>query len=262
MKVVVITGSTRGIGYGLADAFLNLDCAVTISGRGGSSLDEARNNLLANHPDARLLSLPCDVQDYQQVQLLWDKSYDRFGRIDIWINNAGISQPLLDIYQLPPDKMEAIVHTNLLGTLYGCRVALQGMLEQGSGAIYNLEGMGSNGRKQRGVNLYCTTKAAIRYLNEALVMETGDLPVVVGAIAPGMVITDMITQPYEDLPEQWEKDKRIFNILGDRVDAVAPRLAVEILNNDKHGATIGRNRSWLVFLRFLTAPFTKRQVID
>jgi short-subunit dehydrogenase len=141
-------------------------------------------------------------------------------------------------------------------------VALDGMVEQGFGALYNMKGMGSNGRKQRGVNLYGTTKAAIRYLNEALAMETGDLPVIVGALAPGMVITDMITEPYEDRPERWEKDKRIFNIIGDRVESVTPWLAAEILKNDKSGVTIKRYKPWSVFLRFLTAPFVKRQVVD
>jgi short-subunit dehydrogenase len=162
---------------------------------------------------------------------------------------------------LAPEQMGSIVETNILGTMYGSRVALNGMIGQGFGALYNMEGMGSNGRKQAGVNLYGTTKYALRYLNEALVMETRGTPVLVGALSPGMVVTDMITGPYADRPEQWEKDKRIFNIIADRVETVTPWLAKEILRNKKHGARINWNRRGRLLGRFLTAPFRRRQVI-
>ncbi|MGD2079494.1 MAG: SDR family oxidoreductase, partial [Chloroflexota bacterium] len=211
---------------------------------------------------AAILGQPCDVRQADQVQALWDAAKERFGRVDIWINNAGVSQPLVDVRQLSPEQMAAIVETNLLGTLYGSRVALNGMIEQGFGALYNMEGLGSDGRKQSGVNLYGTTKHAIRYLNEVLATEIKDTPVLVGALAPGVVVTDLLTDPYADRPEQWEEDKRIFNIIADRVETIAPWLAREILQNEKQGARIRWNRRGKLMRRFLLAPFRKRQVVD
>lgn len=262
MKIIVITGSTRGIGYGLADAFLDLGQAVVVSGRGQPGVEVASDSLSRKHQGATILGQPCDVTQAEQVQALWDAAEAHFGRVDIWINNAGVSQTLGDIRQLPPEQMATIVETNILGTLYGSRVALNGMIEQGFGALYNMEGLGSNGRKQAGIALYGTTKYAIRYLNEALEMETRDSPVLVGALSPGMVVTDLLTDPYADRPEQWEKDKRILNILSDRVETVTPWMAREILANEKHGARINWNRRGRLLVRFLTAPFRRRQVID
>ena len=262
MKVIVITGSTRGIGYGLADAFLELKNAVIVSGRNSDNVDQAVARLSEKHQAATILGQPCDVRQPQQVQTLWDVAKKQFGRVDIWINNAGISQSLADIRQLLPEEMAAIVETNILGTLYGSRVALNGMIQQGSGALYNMEGLGSNGRKQPGVTLYGTTKYAVRYLNEVLAMEAKETPVLVGALAPGMVVTDLLTDPYANRPEQWEKDKRIFNILSDRVETVTPWMAKQILQNKKNGARIQWYRRGRMIGRFLSAPFRKRQVVD
>jgi len=262
MKIIVITGSTRGIGFGLANAFLDLGQAVVISGRSLAGVDKAVEALSGKYEGATILGQPCDVRQVEQVQALWDVAKEHFGRVDIWINNAGVSQALADVRQLPPQEMAAIVETNILGTLYGSQVALNGMIEQGFGALYNMEGLGSDGRKQPGLALYGTTKQAIRYLDEALAMETKGTPVLVGALAPGMVVTDMLTTPYAGRPEQWEKDKRILNILSDRVETVTPWLAREILGNQKHGARIRWNRRGRLMGRFLTAPFRHRQVID
>jgi NAD(P)-dependent dehydrogenase (short-subunit alcohol dehydrogenase family) len=262
MKIVVITGSTRGIGYGLAEAFLDLGHAVVISGRSQASVNEAISTLDQKHENATLLGKACDVTQPEQVEALWREGKERFGQIDIWINNAGMSQPLAEVRRLTPEQMATIVETNLLGTLYGSRVAINGMLDQGFGALYNMEGLGSNGRKQPGITLYGTTKYAIRYLDEVLAMEAKDTPVLVGALAPGMVVTDLLLAPYANQPEQLEKDKRILNLLSDRVETVAPWMAKEILRNKKQGARINWNRRGRILGRFLTAPFRKRQVLD
>jgi NAD(P)-dependent dehydrogenase (short-subunit alcohol dehydrogenase family) len=122
MKTVVITGSTRGIGHGLADSFLSLGCQVVVSGR-------------------TLYGVPCDVTDTEQLQALWDVAKDRFGRIDIWINNAGVGHPINDIWDLPIDQIHRVVDTNIKGMIFGSKIAIRGMLEQGGGSLYIMEGM-------------------------------------------------------------------------------------------------------------------------
>ena len=264
MKTTVITGSTRGIGHGLAKAFLARNCAVTISGRSLASVEEAVEALVDEHYDPqRILGQPCDVTDIDQVLALWDAAYAHFGKIDIWINNAGIAHPQVDFWQHPPERIRAVVETNLLGVMHGVKVALPRLIEQSFGQLYNMEGLGSNGRRVAGMTLYGTTKYGVRYLTDSLVKETRETPVIVGALSPGMVITDLITKQYEDRPaEEWQQARRIFNILADRVETVTPWMAEKILANDQHGERI----SWLtptkIAWRFLTAPFRQRDLFD
>jgi NAD(P)-dependent dehydrogenase (short-subunit alcohol dehydrogenase family) len=262
MKTVVITGSTRGIGYGLADSFLALGCAVTVSGRTRAAVDKAVAELSSKHGGERVVGHPCDVNDFAQVQALWDVALTRLGKIDIWINNAGISHPQVNFWELSAEQIQAVVSTNLLGAMYGSKVALSGMLDQGFGAIYNLEGLGSGRTRVEGTTGYATTKAALRYLDESLARETQGTPVLVGALRPGMVLTDLVMRPYQDRPEEWERVKRVFNIIADRVETVTPWLAEKALTNDKNGATISWTSTWKIMGRFLLAPFRNRDLSE
>jgi NADP-dependent 3-hydroxy acid dehydrogenase YdfG len=139
---------------------------------------------------------------------------------------------------------------------------MKGMQEQCFGSIYNLEGLGSDGRVIRGMTLYGTSKSAVGYLTKAMVKEAKGTSILVGGIRPGMVATKLITEQYEGHPEDWERVKGIFNILSDRVETVTPWLAKKILANKKNGVTI----TWLtrgkLGKRFLTAPFRKRKSFD
>lgn len=262
MKHIVITGSTRGIGYGLADAFLALECNVTISGRSQPAVDAATAALAAKHGADRVYGHPCNVSIFDQVQALWDAARARFGRIDIWVNNAGIGQPMMLVDVMSSEMMRAIVETNILGTMYGSRVALLGMLGQSGGQIYNMEGYGSDGsmRTEMSLTLYGTSKYAIHYFSKALALEAKNTPVQVGWLRPGMVATEMLTRQYAGRPEEWQRVKRIFNIIAERVDVVAPWLAKRMLNNTKNGAQIAYGSNLQLMLRFLFAPFIKRDV--
>ncbi|RPI21566.1 MAG: SDR family oxidoreductase, partial [Chloroflexota bacterium] len=221
MKVIVITGSTRGIGYGLAGSFLDLGCAVVISGRRQEAVDKALGGLskkASQGPvEARLSGYPCDVTVFEQVQALWDQAKAKFGRVDIWINNAGSSNSLNNFWDLSPELIRSVVETNLVGAMYGSQVALRGMLAQGEGAIYNMEGLGSDSRRSvRGLALYGSTKAGLSYFNNALVDETRDGPVLVGSIRPGMVLTDMLLDREYRSEEERARAMKVFNIIADR----------------------------------------------
>ena len=262
MKTVVITGSTRGIGAGLAREFLALGCSVVVSGRTKESVASALASLMTETGSDRVVGFPCDVASCQDVQALWDQSVEAFGPIDIWINNAGISHPQLTPWEQTVDRTKAIIDTNILGTLYGARVAMNGMTAQGHGAIYNLEGLGSAGRHVPGTSLYGTTKAAIRYFTDALVLEAKGSPVIVGAISPGMVITDLILEGLDQTDPDWPRAKRIFNILADRVETVTPWIARRVLENEKTGVRINWLTSFKAFSRFALAPFRHRDLFD
>jgi NAD(P)-dependent dehydrogenase (short-subunit alcohol dehydrogenase family) len=202
------------------------------------------------------------VTDFDQVQALWDAAQDRHGKVDVWINNAGISHPQTDFCDHPAERIRAVVSTNLIGTMYGSKVALLGMLEQGFGEIYSLEGLGSDGRKVEGLAVYGTTKAALRYLNESLARETKGTGVLVGALRPGMVLTDLVMQQYEDRPEELERVKPIFSLIADRVETVTPWLARRVLANERNGAVISWLPWWKLVGRFVMSAFRKRDPFE
>ena len=126
-----------------------------------------------------------------QVQALWDGAVEALGGVDHWINNAGIAQPLVPVWDLEPGTMEAVVRTDLLGVLYGARVAMRGMSSQPretghpAGAIWFMEGHGSDGSVRRGMSVYGAAKRALRYTAKALSVEARGTGVLVGGIAVG-----------------------------------------------------------------------------
>jgi NAD(P)-dependent dehydrogenase (short-subunit alcohol dehydrogenase family) len=257
---VVITGSTRGIGYALVAAFLEHACQVTISGRSQTTVDEAVAKLGVKYPPARIFGIACDVTDFDQVQCLWDDAQRHFGRVDIWINNAGTASPRMNLWEVPAQKYDEVVRANIIGTMYGCKVALNGMLAQGFGALYNMEGFGARGRSMQGMALYGSTKASVHFINQSLAQEVEGTLVITGGIAPGMMITDLITRQYVGREAELEKAKPILNIIAERPETVAPVLVEKILKNRKNGVTIAFASPVKIMLKFLAAPFNKRDL--
>jgi NAD(P)-dependent dehydrogenase (short-subunit alcohol dehydrogenase family) len=258
-KTVVITGSTRGIGFGLAEAFLKQGCAVVISSRTASAVEKALESL---KDEGEVLGQVCDVARFHDVQTLWDVAKAHYGRVDIWINNAGIAHPMEDFWNLPEERMAELVETNILGTMHGSKVAIQGFLAQGGGALYNMLGFGANGKgTMRGMSLYGTSKAALSYLTKSLVAEVKNTPVIVGTISPGMVLTEMVTGQYAGKPEDLEKAKRIFNLIASKVDEVAPAIAAQVLENRMNGKRIKFFTMGKMMGRMAKAAVGKRKII-
>ena len=257
-QTIVVTGSSRGIGFGLAVAFLEVGHNVVVCGRTDNSTSAAVDGLAARFGHHRLLGVAADVAQFEQVGHLWTAAVERFGRVHIWINNAGLGARPADAWERSPEEMAAVVSTNPLGVMHGCAVAVTGMLEQGGGFIYNMEGLGSRGPVVSGTALYAASKAGVTRFTRGLVKETAHTPVRVGFMSPGMVITDLFTGP--DQEAMTPGAKKIANILADRVETVAPYLAGCILSNTKHGAHVdwlpGRKIAW----RFATAPFRRNRL--
>jgi len=260
-RVVVVTGGTRGIGLGLAKSFLEQNCQVVICGRSEGSVEAALEIL---NPLGEVAGVPCDVANPADVQALWDAAVERFGRVDIWINNAGVMNTLADFADAPTEEIQRLVDVNLTGTLYGTHVAMRGMREQPNGGfVFVMEGLGSDGKTRAHHTLYGTTKYAVRYLFKALVDEAEDTPVRIGSISPGIVVTDLLTEVYEDRPvEEFDRVKKIFNILADRVETVTPWIAEQVLAAQGNGATITWLTGFTAFGRFMTAPFNKRDLFQ
>ncbi len=261
-KSIVITGSTSGIGLGLADAFLARGCAVTISGHSQTNLDKAYETLAGKYDKNHIQAYLCDMSHYDEVVGLWEAAVDKFGQVDIWINNAGAGNPQIPIENYSHELIDKVIGANVTGAFYGMNVALKGMKQQGFGSIYNMEGLGSSGPVIKGLALYSSTKSARAYLTTAAAKEVEGTAIIVGGIRPGMVATKLITDQYKEHPQEWKKAERIFNILSDRVETVTPWLVTKILSNRKNGVRINWLSRSKVMLRFLSAPFHKRHIFD
>ena len=239
MKAVVITGSTKGIGLGLAREFLIRDCSVVISSRSRPKLEQVVAELRKEFGADRVAGQPCDVTDSGQVQALWDAAVKSYGRVDVWINNAGIANTMLSLLELDLAEVAPVIDTNVTGLIYGAMIAFRGMTKQGSGQIYNMYGHGFNDNKVSGLHIYGTTKRAVRYFSEALIQDAEGSPVQVGIIGPGIVVTDFLIDDMRKMsPDQLEMVKPIYNCMADTVETVTPFLAEGIFNNDQNGAEI------------------------
>ena len=239
MKTIVITGSTKGIGLGLACEFLKRDCRVVISSRRVAAVQQVCTDLEAHYGEGRVTGLSCDITDVAQVQSLWDHACKHFECVDVWINNAGISHARKMLWELDSSEVSQVVDTNVTGMMNGCQVAVQGMRKQGSGCVYNTEGHGSNDMTLAGMSVYGTTKRAVRYFTEAMVKETEGSGVRIGVISPGMVITDLLVSDFQALDaEQREQARVIFNILADTVETVTPWLVDKILKDKDSGTWV------------------------
>jgi short-subunit dehydrogenase len=111
-----------------------------------------------------------------------------------------------------------------------------------------------------GLAVYGASKAGLNFFNQAVAQELNGSQVILGTINPGMVATDMILKQYEGRPEAWKAVRPIFNIIAERPEKVAPWMAECILTNTKNGQNFSYNSAWKLGLRFLTAPFTKRNI--
>ncbi|MFJ3666905.1 SDR family oxidoreductase [Streptomyces sp. NPDC090106] len=262
--VVVITGGTRGIGHGLARAFLDRGCRVALCGRTEKAVETAAATL--DTPDGRLLARTADVTDREQLAALWDATETAFDTVDVWINNAGAATARRPLWELSESGTRDVVEANLLGVANGAAVAVAGFLRLGRGEVWNMEGFGSDGRQLPGLGAYGTTKRAVTHLTRALATDLRDHAVRrphdvrAMALSPGMVVTDVLTHGYT--AEEYEKARKVFDILADRVETVTPWLADRILSGRTRN---GGRVAWLTrrkaAARFAAAAFRNRSVM-
>lgn len=259
---IVITGSSKGIGLGLAQAFLEQQQAVVISGRNSTDLQRTLQQLQHRFPAALIHAVTCDVTQIHEVQTLWDEAIQQFGAVQIWINNAGSCTAILDFKDLAAADIQTVVQTNILGSMFGSQVALNGMMAQGYGQIFNMEGWGTRGEWSAGMTTYATTKRAVGYFSQALFKETKQTNIQVGTLSPGMVATDLLVSSWQNGNVQhWNKMKRLFLFIIDPPEVVCRYLAQRILENKRRHSRIVWMTPLRLLLRFLRPYYWRRNPI-
>ena len=188
-KVVVVTGSTRGIGRAIVEACAAQGASVFVSSRTPGAVQATITELEGR--GARVAGAVCDVSQAAQVEALRDRALADFGRIDCWVNNAGISEGYRPLDELSYEELREIVEINVLGTLYGARAIMPYFREHG-GVLMNMAGRGYRGEATPHTAAYAATKTAIASVTRSLAGETQDAEATVSVVGfvPGMVDTD------------------------------------------------------------------------
>lgn len=189
-KTAIVTGGSRGIGYGIARAFVDAGARVIVTARGEAQLQEAAASLGAN-----CLAIRCDVSDPASISDMV-ASAARFGPIDILVNNAGISPYYKKVEHVTVEEWDAVVDVNQRGA-YFCSVEVANrMFESGGGSIINVTSVtGVVPIERQGV--YAATKAAVHQLTKVMALEWAQRNVRVNAIAPGWVDTELVGSLFE-----------------------------------------------------------------
>ncbi len=189
-KIAVVTGSTRGLGLAIARAFAEAGAAVVVSSRSPVSVEAAVQQIRA--AGGKVDGMAVDVGNLDQVKALAGFAIEKFGRFDIWVNNAGTAGPYGPTMGNDPQVFSQVVETNILGEYYGSRTAMMHFLQQGSGKLINILGRGYEGPVPY-QNAYASSKAWVRSFTASLAKETKGSGVGVYAFNPGMVLTELLT---------------------------------------------------------------------
>ena len=189
-KIAIVTGGTRGIGFATVKVFLENGAKVALFGSRQQTVDRAISELKELNPAYEVMGDCPDLTDEKQIQAAVDGVIGRWGRLDVLVNNAGISQstPLLD-YQ--PGEFEKIMNHNVTAVFLCSKVAAAQMKEQHSGVILNTSSMVSLYGQSAGAG-YPTSKFAVNGMTKSLARELGKDGIRVNAVLPGVTATDMV----------------------------------------------------------------------
>ena len=264
-KTVVITGSARGLGYEMAKCFRKKNFNVVISDILKKDIDKSKKELMEVSGKGEILGIVCDITKSGDIVNLINEVKKNFGKIDFWINNAGVNQPDKLIWEMNEDEINRMIDIDLKGTIMASKYIMEEMVKQNSGAIYTVEGHGSNDAIIPGLSIYGTAKRGLTYFISALAREAevNKIDVIVGKLSPGIMITDFLVNAFRNEKIKLsDKNKNIYNILGDYPDVVAKYLVNKMINNTNNNVRI----MWLTNRRamgkFIKALFKKNNYFD
>ncbi len=201
-KTALVTGAGRGIGRVLVQALAEAGCDIALMGLHKENLDRAAMEI--NKAGVKAITLEADVSKKDSVRESFSRIKDEFGKLDICVNNAGVSM------QVPAEEMaeedwDSIIDINMKGVFFCCQEAAKIMIPQKSGTIINIgsiSGSAVNVPQKQGV--YNTSKAGVVMLSKSLAVEWAPYGIRVNSISPGYIKTEMTLETMSALFPQWE----------------------------------------------------------
>jgi 3-hydroxybutyrate dehydrogenase len=189
-RVALVTGGSRGIGRGIAEAFLAEGARVVITGttpeKGAKAIEEM------GRPDDTMF-VQADAKVRQDCERAIDETVARFGKLDILVNNAGGADNHAPVADLTDEALDDALKWNLWSTFWSSRHAVKPMIERGWGRIINISSVEGKVGKP-GISIYVTAKHAINGLTKSMASEVGTAGVTVNALCPGIIETDITRQ--------------------------------------------------------------------
>jgi 3-hydroxybutyrate dehydrogenase len=195
-RSAIVTGSTSGIGLGIARALADSGAAVMLNGFGNPEESEETREALASEYDVEVGYDPADMSDPAAIRLMVDRAMKRFGQVDIVVNNAGI-QHVAPIWEFPPAKWDAVLAINLSSAFHLIRATLPDMRERRFGRIVNIasiHGLIASPFK----SAYVAAKHGIVGLTKTVALEVAEDNVTANAICPGYVWTPLVEKQIDD----------------------------------------------------------------
>ena len=189
-KVVIVTGGSRGIGFATAEAFVREGAAVILTASRQETADKAVAQLKEKFPNAAVEGIWPNLSSYDEVKAAADAVIEKYGKIDVLVNNAGVSEstPLSNYTESLFDK---VLDLNVKAVFNFSKAVSEQMTKQGSGVILNTSSMVSRDGQPAGI-AYPTSKAAVNGFTLSLARELGPKGIRVNAVAPGITETDMM----------------------------------------------------------------------
>ncbi len=195
-KTAIVTGASRGIGAAIAHRLCEVGANVVICSRSTESVSQTATALEGEGYTVHAIA--ADISKKEDVDTLVDETINQFSQVDILVNNAGITRDML-LMRLKDEDWDAVLQTNLTGTMYCTRAVLRPMIRQKNGRIINISSviglMGNPGQAS-----YAAAKAGILGLTKTTAKEVGTRGITVNAIAPGFITTDMTAK----IPEEFQ----------------------------------------------------------
>jgi len=187
-KVAIVTGGTRGIGLAIAEALLTEGAHVVISGTTDHHIQDTARRLTRTAGDDRVQAIRADVRDPQAVAGLVSTAVERFGGLDVLVNNAGVGGfgPIADMSH---EEWHRILETNLTGVFYATKAAIPALRARGGGWIINISSLAGKNAFVGG-GAYCASKSALNAFSEVLMQEVRHDGIRVSYIMPGSVATE------------------------------------------------------------------------
>jgi len=206
-KVIVITGASQGFGKALAKAFKQENAQVVISSHDKENLERTAQELSVEH-------FLADVTSFDNVKKLGEYVVEKYGKIDFWINNAGIQIAPSFMEDIDIKKLHNLFEINFFGYFYGCQIALSQMKKQKSGVIININSTaGLDGKPE--ISAYASSKFAIKGLTESIRREVKDLDIKILGVFPGGMQTDIYKEKYpDDLKDYMEVDTVVEKVIS------------------------------------------------
>jgi len=201
-KIAIITGANQGLGLEIAMRYAEAGANLAICARNEALLAKAKEQLQAKlAPGQQIFAMPVDVSKADEVDSMIRATVERFGRIDVLVNNAGVYGPKGAIEEVDWQEWLRAIEINLFGSILMCRAVLPHMKKQQGGKIIQLSGGGATNPLPR-ISAYAVSKAAIVRFVETLAEEVRDDKIDVNAIAPGALNTRMLDEVLAAGPEK------------------------------------------------------------